>query len=104
MLLDKRYHELDACIEYQYIRISGISLYDQGRKLLGVNATAVDTLAASAKDRSSSAGNSIVFSPNVTIEGNADYDMVLQALRDNEEEFMDMVQEFFGNKMRVSYG
>ena len=85
-------------------RRENLSYWAKAGKLLGVNATAVDTLAASAKDRSSSAGNSIVFSPNVTIEGNADYDMVLQALRDNEEEFMDMVQEFFGNKMRVSYG
>ena len=86
------------------VRRENLSYWAKAGKLLGVNATAVDTLAASAKDRSSSAGNSIVFSPNVTIEGNADYDMVLQALRDNEEEFMDMVQEFFGNKMRVSYG
>lgn len=85
-------------------RRENLSYWAKAGKLLGVNATAVDTLAASAKDRSSSTGNSIVFSPNVTIEGNADYDMVLQALRDNEEEFMDMVQEFFGNKMRVSYG
>ena len=86
------------------VRRENLSYWAKAGKLLGVNATAVDTLAASAKDRSSSTGNSIVFSPNVTIEGNADYDMVLQALRDNEEEFMDMVQEFFGNKMRVSYG
>ena len=64
----------------------------------------MDTLASSAKSGGGSSNNSITFSPNVTIQGNADYDMVLQALRDNEEEFMDMVQEFFGNKMRVSYG
>lgn len=86
------------------VRRENLSYWAKAGKLLGVNATAVDTLASSAKSGGGSGSNSIVFSPNVTIEGNADYDMVLQALRDNEEEFMDMVQEFFGNKMRVSYG
>lgn len=86
------------------VRRENLSYWAKAGKLLGVNATAVDTLASSAKSGGGSSNNSITFSPNVTIQGNADYDMVLQALRDNEEEFMDMVQEFFGNKMRVSYG
>ncbi len=84
-------------------RRNNLGYWAKAGKLLGVNATAVDTLAASAENHTK-AGNSITFSPNITIQGNADYDTVLQALRDNEEEFMDMLAEFFGDRKGVSYG
>jgi len=85
-------------------RQQNLSYWARAGKLLGVNAKAVDTIASSAKTSGSNAGNFITFSPNVTIQGNADYDTVLQALRDNEEEFMDMMNEFFARKESVSYG
>lgn len=86
------------------VRQKNLSYWAQAGKLLGVNSKAVDTVASSAKSSGANAGNFITFSPNVTIQGNADYDTVLQALRDNEEEFMDMVNEFFARKESVSYG
>lgn len=85
-------------------RQQNLSYWARAGKLLGVNAKAVDTIASSAKTSGANAGNFITFSPNVTIQGNADYDTVLQALRDNEEEFMDMMNEFFARKESVSYG
>lgn len=85
-------------------RKENLSYWAKAGKLLGVNATAVDTITSSAKSTGSGGGNFITFSPNVTIQGNADYDTVLQALRDNEEEFMDMVEEFFTRKGKLSYG
>lgn len=86
------------------VRQKNLSYWAQAGKLLGVNAKAVDTIAGSAKTSGTKAGNFITFSPNVTIQGNADYDTVLQALRDNEEEFMDMLNEFFNRKESVAYG
>lgn len=86
------------------VRQKNLSYWAQAGKLLGVNSQAVDTVAAGAKASGASAGNSITFSPNVTIQGNADYDTVMQALRDNEEEFMDMLNEFLLRKESVSYG
>lgn len=86
------------------VRQKNLSYWAQAGKLLGVNSQAVDTVAAGAKASGASAGNSITFSPNVTIQGNADYDTVMQALRDNEEEFMDMLNEFLQRKESVSYG
>ena len=87
------------------VRDKNLSYWAKAGKLLGVNANAVDTLATSAgSGAAGGGGNQITFSPNVTIQGNADYDTVMQALRDNEEEFMDMVQEFLARKEAVSYG
>lgn len=84
-------------------RQENLSYWAKAGKMLGVNATAVDTVAKSAQPKGTAARN-IVFSPNVTIQGNADYDTVLQALRDNEDEFMDMLEEFFQRKEAVAYG
>lgn len=87
------------------VRQQNLSYWAKAGKLLGVNANAVDTVASSAKSGApGGGGNQITFSPNVTIQGNADYDTVMQALRDNEEEFMDMVQEFLARKEAVAYG
>lgn len=85
------------------VRQQNLSYWARAGKLLGVNPTAVDTVAASAKT-ATGGGNYVTFSPNVTIQGNADYDTVLQALRDNEEEFMDMINEFFARKAALGYG
>ena len=85
------------------VRQQNLSYWARAGKLLGANPTAVDTIAASAK-QTGSQGNYVTFSPNVTIQGNADYDTVLQALRDNEEEFMDMINEFFSRKASMAYG
>lgn len=86
------------------VRQQNLSYWAQAGKLLGVNAKAVDTVAANAKSGGSKNGNFITFSPNITIQGNADYDSVLQALRDSEEEFMDMFNEFLKRRESVSYG
>ncbi|MBQ7564597.1 MAG: phage tail tape measure protein [Lachnospiraceae bacterium] len=95
----------EAVISFdQSVRRQNLSYWAKAGKLLGVNATAVDTLAANASSGNKTGGNSIVFSPNVTIQGNADYDMVMQALRDNEAEFMDILDEFYRNKGQVAYG
>ncbi len=84
-------------------RQENLSYWAKAGKMLGVNSTAVDTVAKSAQPKGV-AGRNIVFSPNVTIQGNADYDTVLQALRDNEDEFMDLLEEFFERKEAVAYG
>lgn len=86
------------------VRQQNLSYWAQAGKLLGVNAKAVDTVAANAKSGGNKNGNFITFSPNITIQGNADYDSVLQALRDSEEEFMDMFNEFLKRRESVSYG
>lgn len=86
------------------VRDKNLSYWAKAGKMLGVNANAVDTIANSAKSGASGGGNQITFSPNVTIQGNADYDTVMQALRDNEEEFMDMVNEFLRRQQEVAYG
>ena len=86
------------------VRKENLSYWARAGKLLGANASAVDTVAASAMSGARNAGgNYITFSPNVTIQGNADYDTVLQALRDEEEEFMDMVQEFLARRQETAY-
>ena len=83
-------------------RQENLSYWARAGKLLGANPNAVDTVATGATNNSQ--GNYITFSPQVTIQGNADYDTVLEALRDNEAEFMDMVQEFLQRKAALSYG
>lgn len=84
-------------------RQENLSYWARAGKLLGANPTAVDTVASNAKT-SGGGGNTITFSPNVTIQGNADYDTVMQALRDNEEEFMDVLEEFLSRKAAMAYG
>lgn len=95
----------EAVISFdQRVRKDNLSYWAKAGKLLGVNETAVDALASSASGGVQGNNNNITFSPNITIEGNADYDIVLQALRDNEAEFMDMVEEFFATRKSVAYG
>ena len=84
-------------------RQENLSYWARAGKLLGANPTAVDTVASNAKT-SGGGGNAITFSPNITIQGNADYDTVMQALRDNEEEFMDVLEEFLSRKAAMAYG
>lgn len=84
-------------------RQENLSYWARAGKLLGANPTAVDTVASNAKT-TGGGGNYITFSPEVTIQGNADYDTVMQALRDNEEEFMDVLEEFFARKAAMAYG
>lgn len=83
-------------------RQENLSYWARAGKLLGANPTAVDTVAAGAGKGSQ--GNYITFSPNVTIQGNADYDTVMQALRDNEAEFMDLLKELMWRERNVAYG
>lgn len=84
------------------VRKENLSYWAKAGKLLGANANAVDTVVANAQ-YGDKGGNYITFSPNVTIQGNADYDIVLQAIRDEEEEFMDMLAEFLARRQEAAY-
>lgn len=46
----------------------------------------------------------ITFAPNITITGNADRQSIIQAIRDEYPEFMDMLEEFWIEKGATVYG
>ncbi len=64
------------------------------------------TAGQSQSSGSSSAGGNIniIYSPQITIKGNADKKVVNEALSSNKAEIIKILDAYFGNKKRVSFG
>lgn len=83
-------------------RRENLAYWAKAGKMLGVQEAAAAEAAATAP--AASGGVSLSYSPSVTIQGNADYDAVLQALRDNEEELLDLLEELLESRRAAAYG
>ena len=81
-------------------RDENLSTWAKAGRMLGVDNTLIDALV---NGGSRSTGNNITFAPNITVQGNASKSDILEALRENEAEFMDMLEEFFEGRGPV-YG
>lgn len=81
-------------------RDENLSTWAKAGRMLGVDNTLIDALV---NGGSRSTGNNITFAPNITVQGNASKSDILEALRENEAEFMDMLEEFFKGRGPV-YG
>lgn len=81
-------------------RDENLSTWAKAGRMLGVDNTLIDALV---NGGSRSTGNNITFAPNITVQGNASKSDILEALRENEAEFMDMLDEFFEGRGPV-YG
>lgn len=81
-------------------RDENLSTWAKAGRMLGVDDTLINALVNSGRG---SSGNNITFAPNITVQGNASKSDILEALRENEAEFMDLLEEFFEGRGPV-YG
>ena len=93
------------------MRGRGLSLWMQTGRMLGVSAgqalSALDSNAAELKTVDSGSadggGGSFTFAPKITIQGNADADVLNEALRRAREEFESWYEQMMRRKARVAY-
>lgn len=87
-------------------RKQNISYWAKAGQMLGIDTSFIDLLAGKA----SSGGNTsislggVTFSPNININGNANKEDVIAAIREEEPEFFDLLDRYIEMKGREAYG
>lgn len=88
----------EAVISFQKsARDENLSYWARAGRMLGIEGGLIDSLLGG-NSNNGAGGNNITFAPNITVQGNASKSDILEALRENEAEFMDMLEEFFNGR------
>lgn len=95
-----RYDEMVITPDPRY-RSENIAYWQKAGQMLGMDAPGY-TLGDSTRMNVSMEG--IEYNPSIEIKGNADKEDILAALRKNREEFMDMLEEWWEERMEFVYG
>ena len=82
-------------------REENLSYWAQAGRMLGVNDGIIDTLASGSGGDIE--GASFAFAPKIVINGACSKEDIMAALREEEEEFVDMIEEMLSRRGGGSY-
>lgn len=82
-------------------RAANISYWAQAGRMLG--ADPADYVFSSSVGGSNIDFGGVTFAPNITVSGNADRDSIVEAIRDEYPEFLDMLEEFIMQRSVTAY-
>ena len=87
------------------VRQRNVNIWKKAGEILGVTSSGSST-SASGETEVNAGGNKITFSPNITINGNANENDVISAIRKSMSEFLDVLEEngVIAHDERVAYG
>ena len=86
-------------------RSNNLSYWAKAGQMLGVDNTIIDLMTGNTSTSTTSVNlGGVSFSPNITINGNANKEDVIAAIREEEPEFFDLLDRYIAMKGRESYG
>ena len=86
-------------------RSQNLSYWAKAGQMLGVNSDFIDLFSGQTSGGNTTEINlgQVSFAPNITINGNASKDDIVAALKQEEPEFFDLLDEFIAKKQEESY-
>ena len=84
-------------------RDENLSYWAQAGRMLGMNDAVIDSLVSGSSGGGGVANASFTFAPKVTINGNCSKEDIMAALREEEEEFVDMIEDMLSRRGGGSY-